>query len=56
LIVGVAATFLGLLTFPLRERASLAVGLIERLGGASWSENELAALADERDAELEKAL
>jgi hypothetical protein len=51
--MNIAATFPGLLALPVRERASLAVELIDSLGGASWSENDLAALADERDEELE---
>lgn len=51
--MNIAATFPGLLALPVRERASLAVELIDSLGGASWSENDLAVLADERDEELE---
>lgn len=52
--MNIAATFPGLLALPVRERACIAVELIESLGDPSWSETELAALADERDEELEK--
>jgi hypothetical protein len=51
--MNIAATFPGLLALPVRERASLAVELIDSLGDQTWSENELAALANERDEELE---
>jgi hypothetical protein len=52
--MNIAATFPGLLELPVRERASLAVELIDSLGDQSWSEQELAALVEERDEELEK--
>ena len=53
LSMNAAATYPGLFSLPARERASLAVELIDSLGGPAWSEDELASLADERDAELE---
>jgi hypothetical protein len=36
-----------------RDRASLAVELIDSLGDETWDDEQLAKLADERDAELE---
>jgi hypothetical protein len=36
-----------------RDRASLAVELIDSLGDVAWDDDQLAILADERDAELE---
>lgn len=51
--MNIAAAFPGLLALPVRERASLALELIDSLGDPSWSESELASLADERDEELE---
>ncbi|MCB1206186.1 MAG: addiction module protein [Verrucomicrobiae bacterium] len=38
---------------PVAARAQLAVELIDSLGDETWSDEALAALADERDAELE---
>jgi hypothetical protein len=38
---------------PNRDRASLAVELIDSLGDAAWDDDQLAILADERDAEME---
>jgi hypothetical protein len=38
---------------PTAERAALAVELIDSLGDQAWSEEDLAKLATERDAELE---
>jgi hypothetical protein len=52
--MNIAATFPGLMALPVRERASLAVELIDSLGDQSWSEGELATMVDERDEELEK--
>jgi hypothetical protein len=52
--MNIAATFPGLMALPVRERASLAVELIDSLGDQSWSESELATMVDERDEELEK--
>ncbi len=49
-----AATIAALLRdLPTRDRASLAVELIDSLGDAAWDDDQLARLADERDAELE---
>ena len=52
--MNIAATFPGLMALPVRERALLAVELIDSLGDQSWSESELATMVDERDEELEK--
>jgi len=52
--MNIAAAFPGLMALPVRERASLAVELIDSLGDQSWSESELATMVDERDEELEK--
>ena len=38
---------------PVAGRAQLAVELIDSLGEASWTEEALGALAEERDTELE---
>jgi len=38
---------------PLADRAQLAVDLIDSLGEEAWSDEALASLAEERDAELE---
>ncbi len=38
---------------PICDRAALAVDLIDSLGDTAWDDDELSALADERDAELE---
>jgi hypothetical protein len=40
---------------PAHDRASLAVELIDSLGDAAWDDDQLAKLAEERDAELESA-
>lgn len=49
-----AATISALLRdLPARDRASLAVELLDSLGDAAWDDDQLASLADERDAELE---
>ncbi|MBX7211559.1 MAG: addiction module protein [Verrucomicrobiaceae bacterium] len=44
-----------LLQLPPQDRAELAVNLIDSLslGEPAWEDDQLAALADERDAELE---
>jgi Arc/MetJ-type ribon-helix-helix transcriptional regulator len=42
-----------LLELPTRDRAALAVELIDSLGETAWDDTELTALAEERDAELE---
>lgn len=40
-------------SLPVAARAQLAVELLDSLGDEAWNENELAKLAEERDAELE---
>jgi len=40
-------------SLPVAARAQLAVELLASLGDEAWSEDELAKLAEERDAELE---
>lgn len=53
-IMNFAAAYPNLWSLPVRERASLAMELIDSLGEPDWSEDALAALADERENELER--
>jgi hypothetical protein len=48
-----AAEIAALLELPKKTRAEIAVALIDSLGEQDWDDLTLAALAEERDAELE---